>query len=90
MRHHVGSSTLFAPARPVEPVSEVQLRERIRAEYVEMPGLNLTVAQASRLFGIEIPRCAHVLDRLVEEGFLATRGRMYFRAVVDARSRRAS
>ena len=37
---------------------------RVRAEYVEMPGLRLTVLQAARLFGVA-PEVAHaVLDDL--------------------------
>ena len=43
----------------------------VRAEYDEMPGLRLTLAQACRLFGIG-PRTAEtVLQRLVDTGVLA-------------------
>ena len=43
---------------------------RIRAEYLEMPGLRLTLQQAQRLFGVEPPVCQMVLDALVHEKFL--------------------
>ena len=43
---------------------------RVRAEFVEMPGLTLTVRQASRLFGLEHEICREVVDRLVGAEFL--------------------
>jgi len=46
------------------------LLTRIRAEYVEMPGLRLTLAQAQRLCGVEPTLCEAVLNRLVEARFL--------------------
>ena len=48
-------------------------RERVRAEYLEMPGLHLTVDQVQRLCGIERPVCTKVLDGLVEERFLCVK-----------------
>ena len=47
--------------------------QRIVAEYREMPGLNLTLAQASRLFGLAPDQCAAVLQTLVAEGRLRRR-----------------
>jgi len=49
------------------------VRERVRAEYLEMPGLNLTIAQVQRLCGIERRMCATVLEGLVEEHFLCVK-----------------
>ena len=46
------------------------LSTRIRAEYLEMPGLQLTVPQVQRLCGGERAACEEVLDRLVEDRFL--------------------
>jgi hypothetical protein len=43
---------------------------RIRGEFREMPGLRLTPAQATRLWGLEPPLCAEVIDRLVETAYL--------------------
>ena len=43
---------------------------RIYSEYLEMPGLRLTAAQAQRLWGLEADICADALRALVEAGFL--------------------
>ena len=43
---------------------------RIRAEYLEMPGLRLTHQQAQRLCGIEVTLCKMVLEALVDTNFL--------------------
>ena len=48
--------------------------DRVRAEFVEMPGLNLTVRQASRLFGLDQDLCRQVVDRLVGSDFLRWAG----------------
>ena len=47
-----------------------QAFERIRAEYVEMPGLRLTATQVHRLSGVDISVCRVVLDDLVRAQFL--------------------
>lgn len=46
------------------------MAERVRAEFEEMPGLNLTLLQASRLFGLEHDLCQKIVDRLVKSTFL--------------------
>ena len=43
---------------------------RIRAEFLEMPGLRLTPAQATRLWGLEPDTCEAVVDVLVRREFL--------------------
>ncbi len=43
---------------------------RVRAEFVEMPGLQLTPAQAARLWGLDHATCQAVIDQLVEAAFL--------------------
>jgi hypothetical protein len=43
---------------------------RARGEYLEMPGLRLTVAQACRLWQLDVVLCTKVFDRLMSEGFL--------------------
>jgi hypothetical protein len=43
---------------------------RIRAEYLEMPGLSLTRAQAERLWGLDRAACEALLSALLESGFL--------------------
>jgi DNA-binding IclR family transcriptional regulator len=43
---------------------------RVQSEYLEMPGLKLTEAQARRLWGLDRSTCRVVLVTLVERGFL--------------------
>ena len=55
--------------------------ERIRGEYLEMPGLRLTPAQAQRLCGVDQTVCKAVLDALVDAEFLSVNAHgMYTRA----------
>jgi len=51
-------------------VSIETLHHRIRGEYLEMPGLRLTLAQAVRLWGLDPPTCRRLLQTLIETGFL--------------------
>lgn len=44
--------------------------ERVRAEFDEMPGMTLTLPQASRLFGLEEGICLKIVDRLVRSAYL--------------------
>ena len=46
------------------------LAERVRGEFREMPGLKLTLAQAGRLWSLDLNTCRTVLLELVEAGFL--------------------
>ena len=56
------------------------LLTRLRAEYLEMPGLRLTLDQAQRLCGGARALCKAVLDALVADGFLCVKsGRTYAR-----------
>lgn len=43
---------------------------RIRGEYLEMPGLRLTFAQACRLWQVDAPTCETLLEQLVRDAFL--------------------
>jgi len=62
------------------PAQVEQMLTRICAEFLEMPGLRLTRRQAERLWGIEEETCAHLLDALLEAGFLQrTRNETYTR-----------
>ena len=49
------------------------IAERIRGEFREMPGLQLTVAQACRLWSLDVPTCTAALSQLIEAGFLFRR-----------------
>jgi hypothetical protein len=44
--------------------------DRVRAEYVEMPGMRLTPRQLQRLCGLEAAVCQLVLSDLVRAAFL--------------------
>jgi hypothetical protein len=46
------------------------LVSRIRSEFLEMPGLQLTLAQAARLWGLEPRACRDVIEALVASAFL--------------------
>jgi predicted transcriptional regulator of viral defense system len=43
---------------------------QVHSEYLEMPGLKLTEAQARRLWGIDGNTCRVILATLIERGFL--------------------
>jgi hypothetical protein len=43
---------------------------RVREEFKEMPGLRLTPAQATRLWGLEHETCRAVIESLVATAFL--------------------
>ena len=44
--------------------------QRIQGEFVEMPGLRLTPAQAQRLWGLDRAACDALLGALVDAKFL--------------------
>lgn len=48
-----------------------QMLQRIQGEFVEMPGLRLTAAQAQRLWGLDADICSRLLAALVEARFLS-------------------
>ena len=52
----------------VRPIDEV-LR-RVQGEFMEMPGLRLTEAQACRLWGLDQAACGALLGALVDAKFL--------------------
>jgi hypothetical protein len=65
------------------------LIDRVRGEFIEMPGLRLTPAQAERLWGLDTMTCRRVIDVLVTAAFLRwTPGGMVVRE--EARRRPAA
>lgn len=57
-----------------------QTLQRIYSEFMEMPGLRLTCAQAQRLWGLDEPTCRQLLQLLVDAKFLWCGGKgMYTR-----------
>jgi hypothetical protein len=59
------------------PDDDLDLCVRVLAEFREMPGLRLTLTQASRLFAIEPDRCRRVLGSLVDTGCLSKDGHAF-------------
>lgn len=57
-----------------------RLSRLVCGEYNEMPGLQLTIAQACRLWNTDLDTGLQVLDVLVDRGFLRRLGESYVRA----------
>jgi hypothetical protein len=58
-----------------------QIVQRMRADYLELPGLKLTRAQARCLWGLDADTCDQLLAYLIESGFIVcTRNDTYVRA----------
>jgi hypothetical protein len=69
MRHpHTGSDA-----------REAALLARVYEEYVELPGLQLTLAQASRLWHVDPTVARSALEELVQASFLRKKGDCYVR-----------
>lgn len=51
-------------------VTSNELVHRVRGEFMEMPGLRLSLPQAQRLWGLDSTRCEAVLNALVDSGIL--------------------
>ena len=60
-----------------------RLLERVRGEYLEMPGLRLRLEQVQRLCGIERTVCQMVLDSLVDEKFLCLKSDGHYALSTD-------
>ncbi len=73
--HTVAREDHAVPPRRAEkwPSLHESLMQRFRGEYLEMPGLRLTLEQAQRLFSVERNVCTAVLGALVKERFLGLR-----------------
>ncbi len=69
-------AAVMAPATGRAPVAlelrrDDLLARRIRSEYLEMPGLNLTLTQAQRMWNLRRDECERLLEDLVDAGFLS-------------------
>jgi hypothetical protein len=56
--------------RDLDALELQHLVDRVRCEFLEMPGLRLTMAQAARLWGLDLARCEAVIDVLIRCEFL--------------------
>jgi hypothetical protein len=75
-------STASIPSSRYRPVDLVSL---MRAEFREMPGLSVTLAQAARLWNADRGQCADALEALRREGFLHRSHEMYLRVTCGRR-----
>jgi hypothetical protein len=57
-------------ASALSSIRQGGLERRIRGEYREMPGLQLSAEQATRLWALDQSTCSNVLGTLLESGFL--------------------
>ena len=62
------TNTLTRVDTEAAPIRE--LTRRVQAEYAEMPGLSVTLAQARRLLATDEPTCAEVFRLLIKRGVL--------------------
>jgi len=67
------TSSLPSPKMLLAESSTAVTLERIRGEFREMPGLTLTLAQARRLWNVDVSTCTELLCHLVDSGFLCRR-----------------
>lgn len=51
-------------------MENVRLVQRVRSEFLEMPGLRLTPQQAARLWQLDPTRCQQIIEVLVGSAFL--------------------
>ena len=74
-----------------EQQREDEVLRRVQGEFLEMPGLRLTPAQARRLWGLDAASCEALLTALVEANFLfQTRDGAFMRVEHAAPVRTAS
>lgn len=82
------------PARPpvatVADDSKAEWLQRIRAEFNEMPGMCVTLRQASRLWHLNEATCRSLLDTLLEAGFLRLTASGAYRLLTGDDARPAS
>jgi hypothetical protein len=64
------------------------LMKRVTAEFVEMPGLRLTIDQAARLWGLERDKCQALLQALVYQEFLSVKADGKYARISEGAARR--
>ena len=72
------SAATQAGSVPASTLVPLDVLERVRAEFLEMPGLRLTRAQARRLWALDEALCDAILATLVETRFLVHSGNVAF------------
>jgi DNA-binding IclR family transcriptional regulator len=69
---------------PQDAARSSALISRIHGQFIEMPGLSLTLPQASRLFGLPEATCLRLLIRLIDSGALRVLDGRYALATAGA------
>ena len=54
-----------------------EAQRRVDADYLEMPGLSVTLPQGCRLWSLSPALCRSILDQMVARGRLKRRGDQY-------------
>lgn len=67
-------------SQPIAAFTDDRLLRRVHGEFMEMPGLRLTLAQACRLWNVDAATSLDVLNHLVDDQFLRVSGPHYVRA----------
>ena len=75
------------PSRKSDAPQLASLVTRARGEYLEMPGLRVSVVQACRLWQLDVSTCEMLLDHLVRECFLHQTDSGFYITSVTTRSR---
>ena len=74
----VADPPLGRPELRRNPEWRRMLVRRVRGEFLDMPGMRLTLVQAQRLFGLRVDICERILSELVRDGFLRRTNGMAF------------
>jgi hypothetical protein len=62
---------MYGTAAPQDrQTNAIRALQLLKSEFLEMPGLRLTVPQASRLIALDVDKTQPLLDALVDTGFL--------------------
>lgn len=72
---------LLPPSASAEEAQATML-VRLQGEFLEMPGLRLTLAQAARLWHLDLTTTSSLLQALVDNHFLTARDGRYARSAV--------
>ena len=84
----MSATYLERPGRHCRTAKDVSAQ--IRREYLDLPGLCLTLDQAARLCNVDRTTCGNALDALIREGVLRRSGNRYISAAPDRRERSGS
>jgi hypothetical protein len=76
---HLREATIESGGHMPTDTHVQQLCTRIVCQYLDLPGLALTLPQATHLWNADTESCARALDRLVASRFLRSAGGTYRR-----------